>query len=256
MGRAPDALQRARQLRWFIVLYLQHGLGSDQPSRGFRHAVQTFDTRAQYQLRRILRQDAGGRVEGAGLGVEPVGLDRRCDRQVNAAVKPGMSAADANKERQKAMSEIEQASKDKTGLRSDVVTLYGGARYHLYRYKQYTDVRLVWAPEAGTAFFGGDADNFEYPRYCLDVTIFRVYENDKPAKIDNFLAVNPDGAKEGDLVFVSGNPGTTRAHSDGRCDGVSTRLSLAQDVGLAAPQRELDSAIRAGWTGTSSSWSR
>ncbi|MCC6511888.1 MAG: S46 family peptidase [Pirellulaceae bacterium] len=130
--------------------------------------------------------------------------------KVNAVVKPGMAAAEANKERQKAMAEIEQAAKDKTGLRCDVVTLYGGARYHLYRYKAYTDVRLVWAPEAGTAFFGGDADNFEYPRYCLDVTIFRVYENGQPAKIDNFLAVNPQGAQEGDLVFVSGNPGTTR----------------------------------------------
>ncbi|MFO1062729.1 MAG: S46 family peptidase [Pirellulales bacterium] len=130
--------------------------------------------------------------------------------QVNAAVKPNMSPADASKARQATMSEIEQQSKEKTGLRSDVVTLYGGGRYHLYRYKVYTDVRLVWAPEAGSAFFGGDADNFEYPRYCLDVTIFRVYENDKPAKIDHFLAVNPGGAQADDLVFVSGNPGRTR----------------------------------------------
>lgn len=130
--------------------------------------------------------------------------------QVNAAVKPNMSPADASKARQATMSEIEQQAKEKTGLRCDVVTLYGGGRYHLYRYKVYTDVRLVWAPEAGSAFFGGDADNFEYPRYCLDVTIFRVYENDKPAKIDNFLAVNPGGAQADDLVFVSGNPGRTR----------------------------------------------
>lgn len=130
--------------------------------------------------------------------------------RVEAAVKSGASAADAAKMRQAAMAEIEQASKSKTGLRSDVITLYGGARYHLYRYKQYTDVRLVWAPEAGAAFFGGDADNFEYPRYCLDVTIFRVYENDQPAKIKDFLGVNPAGAQEGDLVFVSGNPGRTR----------------------------------------------
>lgn len=130
--------------------------------------------------------------------------------KVNAAVKESMSAAEASKARQAAMAEIEQASKSKTGLRSDVITLYGGARYHLYRYKQYTDVRLVWAPEAGAAFFGGDADNFEYPRYDLDVTIFRVYEDGKPAKIDNFLAVNPDGADDGDLIFVAGNPGRTR----------------------------------------------
>ncbi len=129
---------------------------------------------------------------------------------VNAAVKPSMDAAEASKARQAAMGLIEQLSKDETGLRSDVVTLYGGGRYHLYRYKRYDDVRLVWAPEAKTAFFGGDADNFEYPRYCLDVTIFRVYENDQPAKIEHFLEVNPDGANSGELVFVSGNPGRTQ----------------------------------------------
>lgn len=130
--------------------------------------------------------------------------------QVNAAVTPQMDAAAASKARQAAMATIEQRSNQETGLRSDVITLYGGGRYHLYRYKKYTDVRLVWAPEAKIAFFGGDADNFEYPRYCLDVTIFRVYENDQPAKIDNYLAVNPQGAAAGDLVFVSGNPGRTQ----------------------------------------------
>jgi hypothetical protein len=88
--------------------------------------------------------------------------------RVNAAVKSEMSAAEAFAARRAVMSEIEKESLDKTGLRSDVVTLYGGARYHLYRYKKYTDVRLVWAPESGIAFFGGDADNFEYPRYGSD----------------------------------------------------------------------------------------
>ena len=130
--------------------------------------------------------------------------------QVNATVKESMSPQEASKARQAAMAQIEKDSLDKTGLRSDVVTLYGGGRYHLYRYKKYTDVRLVWAPEAQSAFFGGDADNFEYPRYCLDVTLFRVYEEGKPAKIENFLKMDPSGAKEGDLVFVSGNPGRTR----------------------------------------------
>lgn len=130
--------------------------------------------------------------------------------RVNASVKPSMDAAEAGKARQAEMAKIEQESQSATGLRSDVVTLYGGGRYHLYRYKRYTDVRLVWAPEAKTAFFGGDADNFEYPRYCLDVTIFRVYEDDQPAQIENFLAVNPEGAVEEDLVFVSGNPGRTQ----------------------------------------------
>lgn len=130
--------------------------------------------------------------------------------RVNASVKDSMTPADASKARQATMAQIEKESLDKTGLRSDIVTLYGGGRYHLYRYKKYTDVRLVWAPEASSAFFGGDADNFEYPRYCLDVTLFRVYENGKPAKIDHYLKMDPNGAKEGDLVFVSGNPGRTR----------------------------------------------
>lgn len=130
--------------------------------------------------------------------------------RVNAAVKESMTPPEASKARQATMAQIEKDSLDKTGLRSDIVTLYGGGRYHLYRYKKYTDVRLVWAPEASTAFFGGDADNFEYPRYCLDVTLFRVYEDGKPAKIDHYLKMDPEGGKEGDLVFVSGNPGRTR----------------------------------------------
>jgi hypothetical protein len=130
--------------------------------------------------------------------------------RVNASVKESMTPPEASKARQATMAQIEKDSLDKTGLRSDIVTLYGGGRYHLYRYKKYTDVRLVWAPEASTAFFGGDADNFEYPRYCLDVTLFRVYEDGKPAKIDHYLKMDPNGAREGDLVFVSGNPGRTR----------------------------------------------
>lgn len=130
--------------------------------------------------------------------------------KVMAAVKDGMSAEDAAKARRATMAQIEAASLKETGLRSDVVTLYGGAKFHLYRYKKYTDVRLVWAPEAAIAFFGGDADNFEYPRYCLDVTLFRVYEDGKPAKIDHFLKWADKPAAENDLVFVSGNPGRTQ----------------------------------------------
>lgn len=129
--------------------------------------------------------------------------------KVNAAVTNDMQPTDANKARQAAMAQIEQASLDKTGLRSDVITLFGGAKYHLYRYKKYTDVRLVWAPEATAAFFGGDMDNFEYPRYCLDATIFRVYENGKPAKIEHFLKWSENGPADNELVFVSGNPGRT-----------------------------------------------
>jgi regulator of RNase E activity RraB len=129
--------------------------------------------------------------------------------QVNAVVKPGMSTADAFAARRKIMSAIEKESLEKTGLRSDVVTLYQGGAYHLYCYKKYTDVRLVFAPEEGIAAFGGDVDNFEFPRYGLDISFFRAYEDGKPAQVKHYFRFSPEGAKEGDLVFVTGHPGTT-----------------------------------------------
>jgi hypothetical protein len=129
--------------------------------------------------------------------------------RVNAAVKPGLDAAEAHRARRAVINTIEKESLDKTGLRSDVVTLYQGGQYHLYRYKKYTDVRLVFAPEKDIAFFGGDPDNFEFPRYDLDVCFFRAYEDDKPAKIEHYLKWSKGGAKDGELVFVSGHPGRT-----------------------------------------------
>jgi len=129
--------------------------------------------------------------------------------RVNASVTPGMTTAAAQAARRSVMSAIEQESVQKTGLRSDVVTLFQGGEYHLYRYKKYTDVRLVFAPEVGIAFFGGDPDNFEYPRYDLDVCFFRAYENDKPVHPADYLKWSESGAKDGDLVFVSGHPGST-----------------------------------------------
>jgi hypothetical protein len=131
-------------------------------------------------------------------------------KQVNDAVDSDASAEDAADQRRSVIARIEKASKEQTGLRSDVVTLFGGGKYHLYRYKKFTDVRLVWAPETAAAFFGGDADNFEYPRYNLDATIMRVYEDGKPAKLDHFLTWSNDELTEGELVFVSGNPGRTQ----------------------------------------------
>jgi hypothetical protein len=129
--------------------------------------------------------------------------------KVNGSVPKGADAAAAQKARRAMINSIEQESTEKTQLRSDVVTLYQGGRYHLYCYKKYTDVRLVFAPEKEIAFFGGDPDNFEFPRYDLDFAIFRVYENDKPVKIEHFLAWSDVGVKEGDLTFVSGHPGRT-----------------------------------------------
>jgi len=130
-------------------------------------------------------------------------------QRVQAAVPPNMSTAEAQRARRAVMSTIEQESTQKTGLRSDVVTLFQGGEYHLYRYKKYTDVRLVFAPEVAIAFFGGDPDNFEYPRYDLDVAFFRAYENDKAVRPAEYLKWSASGAKDGELVFVSGHPGRT-----------------------------------------------
>jgi hypothetical protein len=137
------------------------------------------------------------------MGIEDV------TTRVAGAVTSGMASADAEKARRAVINDIEKESRDKTGLRSNVITLYNGGQYHLYRYKRYTDVRLVFAPQKAIAFFGGDPDNFEYPRYDLDICFFRVYENDQAVHVEHFLKWSEAGAAEGDLIFVSGNPGRT-----------------------------------------------
>jgi hypothetical protein len=148
--------------------------------------------------------------------------------RVNAAVKSAADSAEAEKQRRAVMNNIEKEASDRTGLRCDVVTLYQGGLYHLYCYKKYTDVRLVFAPEEDIAFFGGDPDNFEYPRYDLDICFFRVYEDGKPVKSPDYLRWNPASMKEGDLVFVAGNPGKT--------DRLNTvrHLEFLRDVTLPA----------------------
>ncbi len=130
-------------------------------------------------------------------------------KEVMAALKEDMTDAETLKARDAVIAKIEKESLDKTGLRSNVVSLYRGGEYWLYRYKKYTDVRLVMAPERQAAFFGGDSDNFTYPRYDLDFAFFRVYENDKPVQSEHYLKWNAKGAGENELVFVSGNPGST-----------------------------------------------
>jgi hypothetical protein len=129
--------------------------------------------------------------------------------KLKAVAKAGMSAADAGQAQRSAMSGIEKDCATSTGLRCDIVTLYSGEVYNLYKYKKYTDVRLVFAPEFAAAFFGGDPDNFTFPRYDLDITFFRIYENGKPVHLDNYLQWSKVGVKDGDLIFVSGHPGGT-----------------------------------------------
>jgi Peptidase S46 len=130
--------------------------------------------------------------------------------RVNAALKPGMTSAETLAARRAAIAAIESEAEAKSGLQSEVVTLYQGAQYHLYLYRKFTDVRLVFAPEFDIAFFGGDPDNFTFPRYALDLTLFRVYENGKPAVTVNYLPWSSVGAKEGEPVFTSGHPGATQ----------------------------------------------
>jgi hypothetical protein len=129
--------------------------------------------------------------------------------RVDAAVTPSMNASQAFLARNRVIADIERESQNSTGLYSEVVKLYGGGSYQLYRYKRYTDVRLVFAPEKRIAFYGGDPDNFEYPRFDLDICLFRAYENGQPAHVENYLKINPQGPAEHDLVFVSGHPART-----------------------------------------------
>ena len=129
--------------------------------------------------------------------------------KINGAVKAGATAAEAAAARRATISAIEEESTKATGFRSDVVTLYQGGQYNLYRYKKYTDVRLVFVPEFQAAFFGGDPDNFNFPRFNIDMSLVRVYENGKPIRTDNYFKWSKTGVKENELVFVSGHPGST-----------------------------------------------
>jgi hypothetical protein len=153
------------------------------------------------------------------------------------SLKSDMSDEAALKARKAEIAKIEKESTDSTGLRSDVVTLYAGGEYWLYRYKKYTDIRLVFAPERQIAFFGGDPDNFTYPRYDIDFALFRVYENEKPVESKDYLKWNRAGAGEGELVFVSGHPGSTA-----RLDTMA-QIETERDYGLPLTLKSLSNRL-------------
>ena len=155
--------------------------------------------------------------------------------QISGAAKPEMTAALAGAAQRAAMAQVESDCNKETGLRCDIVQLYSGAVFYVYRYKKYTDVRLVFAPEFDIAFFGGDPDNFEFPRYDLDIAFFRAYEDDKPARLDNYFKFSTTGLKDGDLAFVAGHPGST-----GRLLTMS-QLEFRRDV---ASKFDLDDMVR------------
>src|SRR5436309_15862996 len=162
--------------------------------------------------------------------------------RVQGAAKTGMTEKQGLDARKGEQAKIQKESLDKTGLRSDVVSFYQGGEYWLYRYKKYTDVRIVFAPEQQTAFFGGDPDNFTFPRYDLDFAILRVYENGQPIQSKEYLKWNTKGASDGDLIFVSGHPGSTERGQ------TVTQLETERDVlyplRISRYERELQ-ALRA-----------
>jgi len=134
-------------------------------------------------------------------------MENVTDRVNKAAA--GLSEKAALKAREVELGRLQKELQDRTGLTAEPVTLYQGGEYWLYAYKKHTDVRLVMAPEMGIAFFGGDADNFTFPRHNLDFSLFRVYENGQPYHPAQHLQVTRTGVKAGDLTFVTGHPGST-----------------------------------------------
>src|ERR1017187_8374384 len=158
-------------------------------------------------------------------------------RQVQESLKGAKNSEEEFAARKTVIAGIERESLQKTGLRSDVVTLYQGGEYWLYRYQKYTDVRLVFAPEQQIAFFGGDPDNFTYPRYDLDMALFRVYQDGKPIESKDYLKWNPKGAGGNELVFVPGHPGSTA-----RLDTVA-QLEAVRDLTMPLTIKNLKNRI-------------
>ena len=150
--------------------------------------------------------------------------------QVNAATagKAGKAYSDA---RQAAFVAAEtDICKGQAGIRCQTITLYRGGRFAVYRYRRYTDLRLVFAPEFAAAFFGGDPDNFNFPRYDMDSAFLRLYDDGKPVQTPIFLKWNPAPPKAGEATFISGNPGSTE-----RLLTIS-QLESARDIGVPIAQ--------------------
>ncbi len=129
--------------------------------------------------------------------------------QVNLQESENLSPSEREQARKKRIALLVKKAQEETSLQPEMVSLYGGAKYHLYLYKRYSDVRLVMSPEEEVAFFGGDAENFEYPRYNLDISFFRVYDQDKPLQVTDYLKWSHEGPRLDEPLFVAGNPGKT-----------------------------------------------
>lgn len=150
-----------------------------------------------------------GELKCPNLYVDQLVSIRDVTSEINQPFQAGMTAAEREKARREVSAHLAKKAQEETGLYPQVVMLYQGARYHLYLYKRYTDVRLVMAPEKSIAFFGGDEENFEYPRHCLDVCFFRVYENNRPLATKDYFKWSKEGPKPEEPLFVLGHPGGT-----------------------------------------------
>jgi hypothetical protein len=175
---------------------------------GLRCVQKVSSADHDYVANGFLARSAENELRCPGQEVSVLEAVQDVTRIVESAVRAPEASPAASQQRKTAFAALEKECSE-SGAQCEVVTLYAGARYHLYRYKRYTDVRLVFAPEYEIGFFGGDADNFTYPRYCLDVVFLRAYENGKPASTPHYLAWSRTGAKEGELVFVVGHPASS-----------------------------------------------
>ena len=197
-------------------------LTPEQIKAGFYAAAQSMEIRCQGLEASVL------------LSIDDV------TKQVKAAAKDGAPAAQACcKQRKAAIAKIEQDCAAKGGDRCSVVMFFSGGRYDLYRYKSYSDVRMVFVPESQLAFFGADRDSITYLRYGLDVAFLRAYENNRPASTPHYLKWSAEGVKDGDVVFATGNPqGTSRLWT-------SAQLAFYRDTALPLTLTRLQSRIQA-----------